>query len=154
RPIVDTTVSRSMPQILPIAIENKGMAAPPRIADMAVPMRGGANDRPTSWPATVVAPTTASGHQPLLKSSLRRVMIAMNSSTVAAINARKVTTPAQPKARTARSMMKNDEPHVIARNKYEARLRIIILTTSLNVELIISTMEIIYSITKEAAMGD
>ena len=39
----------------------KSGIVPTKMAAIAVPMRGVANDMPTSWPATVVAPTTANG---------------------------------------------------------------------------------------------
>src|SRR3569832_383661 len=91
-----------------------------RIADMAVPISGMAKHRPTSWPATVVAPTTAKARQPAPSLRRRPVATATMISVAAAMKQRKVTAPAQPKASTARSMARNEKPQTTARKTYAA----------------------------------
>jgi hypothetical protein len=113
-PASPRTVMRSSPHSWPMIIENSGIEAT-RMAAIAVPMRGMAKDRPISCAATVVAPTTANGRQPTLKSILRRVIAANSSSVMPATRQRKVTAPTQPKACTTLSSTRNDSPQVMAR---------------------------------------
>lgn len=108
-------VSRSMPQSLAIAIENRGME-PTKIAAIAVPISGVATESPTSCPATVVAPTAESGrHDP--KWSRRRVATASPARITQAVRARKATAPTQPKASTTRRTRTNDPPQMPASSR-------------------------------------
>jgi hypothetical protein len=103
------TVNRSRPHTSPITIENSGIV-PTKMAAMAVPIRGVANDMPISWPATVVAPTTANGSRPALKSSLRFRAAPIAISSDPAMSARNVTAPTQPNAWTTLSSTANETP--------------------------------------------
>ena len=113
RPVRPPAVIRSIPQSCPITIEKRGMAAT-KMAAIAVPIRGVATESPTSCPATVVAPTAASGRHPP-KASRRRVTTASTVRTTLAVSARKATAPTHPKAWTTRRTRTNDAPHTPAR---------------------------------------
>jgi hypothetical protein len=106
------------PHRWPTTIENNGIAST-KIAVMAVPMKGAATERPTSWPATVVAPTATNGPgRP--KTSRRRVATAMTVRTAAAVRARKVTAPTHPNASTTLRTSTNEEPQISASATYAA----------------------------------
>ena len=93
-------LSRSMCSIRhtsPMSMENSGIVAM-KMAAIAVPMRGVATLRPIRLPATVVAPTTASGRHDPNRSS-RRVRREQQREA-GGDEARKLTPPAQPKACT------------------------------------------------------
>ena len=69
---------------------------------------------PASCITTVRKPEIASGFHPQPKSSRRRMRRATSSSAPPAVNARKLTVPAQPKAATTRTSTMKDNPHTSA----------------------------------------
>jgi hypothetical protein len=61
----------------------------------------------------VVAPTTANGRQPALKSNRRRAAAPTTNRIAPAISARRVTAPIQPNAWTALSSARNENPQMM-----------------------------------------
>ncbi len=112
RPASAVREIRSPPQNRPMSIEKRGIV-PTKIAAIAVPIRGVANERPSSWPATVVAPTAASGRQ-LPKARRLRVARAIATRIALAVSARKLTAPTQPNASTTRRTRTNETPQMSA----------------------------------------
>lgn len=101
-----------MPHSWPISMLTSGMPAT-KIAAIAVPIRGVANDRPMSCPATVVAPTTARGRQSPNRRR-RPVATEISSRIPLAASERRATAPTQPKARTTLRTSTNEQPQIRA----------------------------------------